>query len=873
MNYYSYRFVKSVMHMFFLSLFLVVFIVVSLPVFGKNNSSISTDTTIPRVINIVYDDSGSMVPQDKDDQRWCSAMYALEVFTAMMGEKDTINIYRMSEYDSSSTNPPVIKTIKGNESTRVNQVHNMECDYGGTPFNAVKAAAEDLSKVSVDNDRWLVILTDGDSFFFDDLNGYASGSETTKRLTESLNEYAKDYKVAYLGIGSKAASITSSSPNLRTWTAKTGDEILSRVTEIGNGIFEHQILPDNHMKSSGNKYILETDIPTKQIFVFAQGENVSIGDMKLNGENLSGELLNVKYVDEGEKGFPQNTKNTPDITNYRKLKGVVAVYDAKDIPFADGVFEVNISGASKIEFYYKAGVVPTCILYDEDGNVVDSETDIAAGEYTVEVGFVNPLTGKAISSDMLNVVSTEVKVINNEKELDIASGRITLEEGNTEISTSIQLEGNVKAESYIEYKIKPKAINLEIQIDVSAEAYKAQNLGENEQPVIVTLIDNTTGTVITKEQWDACKVKISGSKDDKFIEWDCKKGNDVGIFEIRPLAKSDKSVSKIESGKHYFEFEVNLNYDEQRIEKKASGNVLIEAYTGTRLVIASEEVNIPVRNPAIPEFIGIKATVYMVDDTGQQIPITEEIWKCLKIKPVKPKTKRVSWTVEKGNEVGTYIIKPDYPGTPWKFALFMYGAVHGRDDYPEFTASDGVVVNRVSNISTGLKATGELGAMTFSGDGITQMMVAPLTGAEIWALVAKYVISFAILLTLIIGYSVKPRIQRGLKPHIVKGKAEVACKVKIRKKYIPFIAETAIVTNFNAPMKCPIPNMRIKAYDNETFVILNANEVLQRIIKINGAKVGPQNVSVFKNMPYAYEGFNMQVVAPAGERVGKFHMT
>ena len=52
--------------------------------------------TKTRTINIVYDDSGSMAY--KGVTSWSQAKYAMEVFAAIMGENDSLNIYPMSSY-------------------------------------------------------------------------------------------------------------------------------------------------------------------------------------------------------------------------------------------------------------------------------------------------------------------------------------------------------------------------------------------------------------------------------------------------------------------------------------------------------------------------------------------------------------------------------------------------------------------------------------------------------------------------------------------------------------------------------------------------------------------------------------------------------
>lgn len=75
--------------------------------FGNSVIAVSSPT---RVINLVYDDSGSMIETDIVDSNgntvkydelvdtWCQAKYAIEVFAALLGDNDTLNVYIMSSY-------------------------------------------------------------------------------------------------------------------------------------------------------------------------------------------------------------------------------------------------------------------------------------------------------------------------------------------------------------------------------------------------------------------------------------------------------------------------------------------------------------------------------------------------------------------------------------------------------------------------------------------------------------------------------------------------------------------------------------------------------------------------------------------------------
>lgn len=95
------------------------------------------DEDLPtRVIHVVYDDSGSMIETGGQKvDTWCQAKYAMEVFAALLGEKDTLNIYAMSDYEGSLQSPPRL-TLNGSDgqSANVAKVHGMLTKAGNTPL-------------------------------------------------------------------------------------------------------------------------------------------------------------------------------------------------------------------------------------------------------------------------------------------------------------------------------------------------------------------------------------------------------------------------------------------------------------------------------------------------------------------------------------------------------------------------------------------------------------------------------------------------------------------------------------------------------------------------------------------------------------------
>jgi len=176
-----------------------------------------------KIINVVYDDSRSMYLNN--ETRWCQAKYAMEVFCAMMGKDDTMNIFAMNRSE--------VLTIKGNDPNRVEKVHAMTSMYSGTPFSTVTKAGNALRNEDPSFERWLVILTDGS---FD--------NTTQSTVQATLDGYnGSGIKTVYLAIGNDAVELNGD-PSAGAYAEKASStsEILSKVTSIANQIFEHQVM-------------------------------------------------------------------------------------------------------------------------------------------------------------------------------------------------------------------------------------------------------------------------------------------------------------------------------------------------------------------------------------------------------------------------------------------------------------------------------------------------------------------------------------------------------------------------------------------------------------------------------------------------------
>ncbi|MBO7245625.1 MAG: hypothetical protein J6V56_02555 [Clostridia bacterium] len=103
---------------------------------------VSAETYIPsRVINLVYDDSGSMIRTDGAYvDTWCQAKYAMEVFAAMLGEKEIVKtkdaLHRICASPTVSC-PPAIPIVISGEEIDEKAVELFEY-YGVTEIEVVK---------------------------------------------------------------------------------------------------------------------------------------------------------------------------------------------------------------------------------------------------------------------------------------------------------------------------------------------------------------------------------------------------------------------------------------------------------------------------------------------------------------------------------------------------------------------------------------------------------------------------------------------------------------------------------------------------------------------------------------------------------------
>ncbi len=495
------------------------------------------ETYIPsRVINLVYDDSGSMIRTGsgadlKYVDSWCQAKYAMEVFAGMLGERETLNIYYMSDYaDGKSADRPKL-SLQGSKDAAVTEanvkkIHDLITDASQTPFESVKKAYSDLKNVDAD-ERWLVVLTDGE---FNDASN--------DRVASYFNECVADGKtrVMMLSMGPEAAVITPN-PDKHIYFEKAENttDILLKITRICNRIFQ-----TNALAVDGENNI-SFNIPMSQLIVFAQGKNVKIegitpaGGKKTNASsNVHVQYSQIATID---KNYPVDKVIVAD-----NLNGYVATFNTD---FEPGTYKLNVSGADDIQVYYKPNVAIVAYLYDQDNEEVTQKDNLVAGTYRLEFGFVNGTNGEKITdTSLLGNIEYKSSIVNttNKGEVEtlqaMSGDTITIKDGKLDINVTARFLEYNTVTADLSYTVYCKN-DLIFTFDKKPTYVLNTNGFENpNDPMILSVkIDSGDGIVpLNEEQLNLLGIPVVTTTAD-LGEFKVEKSETPGSFYVYPTLK------------------------------------------------------------------------------------------------------------------------------------------------------------------------------------------------------------------------------------------------------------------------------------------------------------------------------------------------
>lgn len=761
-------------------------------------SASAAGDTQQRVIDVVYDDSGSMCSDGYGAvDRWSQALYAMEVFATMLGEQDEMNVYRMSDFGASPTN------VKGSDDGRVDQIIGSLGETGNTPYETVEAAAGHITSVDPSVSRWLVVLTDGEF-----------QHQPSQGLQAALSEYAaQGIQVVYLGIGAAEQLSGDEANGFYAYSAGSSAEILPCITEIANQIFQQQILPAGHITTSGNTMTLNIDIPVDQLLVFAQGEGISVEGM--TGD--SGALTPT-----GSHRVEVTEANTPDGWQGQTilapgLCGVVQTYTAGEQPYPQGTYTLTVSDPSNVEIYYIAGTDIDCHLTYNGVEVKDDEKHYA-GEYGISMRFLDPLTGQEVQSDLLDgaVFTAELKNGEDVQTIDSSTTSVYLQEGDVELSASAELPGHVTVTSSHTYTVYPEPILLDVAAQIPGD-YKLSALGPQAQPILVTVTHQDTGEKLTQEEWDALDAGGLTVSSDGSVNWLVQKGAEVSTWEIRP----DYITDMTDTGSGQMELTVKAEY-ELGTQAASGGGVFqvnIADYVASELKIEilPPEQPIPLNNVSGAQ--GAQVKVYTKDEyTGEYNLLTQEQTEAVQLTL---EAGALDWALEPTGEAGVWTLKPkDNP------AALAY-------------SGDGVAVL--------VNGTLEDGNYRYQGSGSQDIPVQPLTLLEKLVRLLPFVGAGGVVIFLLIGYLGKKKLRlKHMNPTVfnVNVRPHKSLNVKCEKVWwsylLPYFAQRATFRSRRPEFNCRFSDVTIKAAGGSSFYIVNLKGFTGKNTRIDGNEVDPK---------------------------------
>lgn len=506
-----------------------------------SSAAVSAKTNEPvRVIHIVYDDSGSMISDNSGNKcdTWCQAKYAMEVFAAMLGENDAMNVYVMSDFQESDDAPPLL-ALKGSDGAKdnVEKVHGMLTEAANyTTFTTVEKAYEDLRTETAD-EKWLVVLTDG---------AFNKPSKTEAELEAYFAQKEEGIKVMFFGMGAKASAITPDEENdIFFEKAESNSDILSKITGICTRIFN-----SNKLEVDASTGTFEFDVPMGELVFFAQGSGVAIKDVKgPDGDSIKGgsRAVGVLYSD---KACSNDTGKYADPMTDTNLEGTIITCREE---YDTGTYTIDAVNAKTIEVYYKPDVDIMAFLIDEEGKEIGSDETVEPGEYILNFQFVKPGTSEKIEqSELLGKVNYSAYMTGSGAEPDklyVSGDRVALSEGEYTIDAYAELT-NFYTETYTQLNMSVFR-NRELQVTTSGDnpvyyidkdpTADIDGFTNADEATVIHL--NLDGVEMSAEEWEQIavpEVEQTGNKDFR-VEFTAKKSDVPGGIDIYPSLKSGKT--------------------------------------------------------------------------------------------------------------------------------------------------------------------------------------------------------------------------------------------------------------------------------------------------------------------------------------------
>lgn len=464
---------------------IIIFAMCLFGIMPKSDTGTAIVNTEKRVIDIVYDNSGSMAFKDekKLDEadnyitKWVDADYAVRAFSALMEDNDSLYLFPMDK------NREVIENgypREGENYYKISAPDDENIDkaserFGGTYYEGVSNALLHLQNQT--GEKWLVILTD---------------SEEKGALEIALNDVllgVDNIGILYVPIVDvpERLSLNPAVAGKVIQIEPTGSDstIFSQILEATDYIYKRNLL--SLSKNTSGRVEFKLDAPVKELIVLMQSEGETVNFMNKTTENrnqnLKERVADIRQDMENQTGlFCQKERSFQSYSNgtaprypfhsefpsYLKIKdiqGEMISLEGNSLIDENHIVRKSISvkANESVNIYYQLDLGIEMVLL-QDGEQVE-ENEIFEGEYEVCVYPVNPASGNRVALDAQMLEGLNLKVNGEACKFGKSIAMEAVYPGT--VSLEISVEGTALEEQLSlteNYQVKERIYPLIIQI-------------------------------------------------------------------------------------------------------------------------------------------------------------------------------------------------------------------------------------------------------------------------------------------------------------------------------------------------------------------------------------------------------------------------
>lgn len=452
-----------------------------------NTISYAQENDDGRIIYILYDNSSSMVFEEKSKEfhtYWVEADYAMRALAAGRKDNDSIYIYPMnSEHDASFEVKKIEDVDKASKRF-----------FANTPFDSIQKAAQALEQATAQNEKWLLIFTDG--MFLDD-----SGYILKDKLKKQINSINSDINVLYLpfGLDEKVIKFSDDELNNNIQQISGSNSIQQLILDGCNAIYGRTVLEPTS-KSEGVQY--DIDVPIKELMVFLQveGQEYLFKNKSEDGshdntvlENCTGKLEDFKSSITQKLAL--SSKRTESFYSYNASTPTNDGKEMREVDFQKDLKTKDIYG-KMVQFEKREGEKENQYEFGYNFDLI-SDKETVALYYNLDLGFEVEITQGGN-----RLYNWKVPSGSNEK---TNSDNLDLEEGDYDITvypTTLDGERRIDNHAVLLQKVK-------LQLNDNKAAFGETVAMKAEYGKTISLIVRVSGGGLTEELLLDKKLEVS----------------------------------------------------------------------------------------------------------------------------------------------------------------------------------------------------------------------------------------------------------------------------------------------------------------------------------------------------------------------------